>query len=87
MVLTACSNKDDTSIDLPTSDTDYFQDVHHGWAGCNIYYDGKHLTFDDVGNQSHEHDQGVFFQRGSLYGISPVGNFDVSTSAIFRSIY
>ena len=46
------------------------------FAGSNIYYDAaaKHLTFDDFGKTANEHFQGVYFQWGSLTGISPVGN-------------
>lgn len=42
------------------------------WAGSNIYWNGTTLTFDDVDVYTNEEYQGVFFQWGSLWGISPV---------------
>jgi uncharacterized protein (TIGR02145 family) len=51
------------------------------WAGSNIYYDAtaKHLTFADSNDDSKKYYQGVFFQWGSLTGISPIGNYSTST--------
>lgn len=53
---------------------EYYPKAHQGWAGSNIYYDFTlgHLTFDDVGVTTHKTYQGVYFQAGSLYGMSPV---------------
>jgi uncharacterized protein (TIGR02145 family) len=56
------------------------------WAGSNIYWDGSKLTFDAVGTTSKQYYQGVFFQWGSLVGISPaqtpVGTDEWSGSVI-----
>ncbi|MBK5722597.1 FimB/Mfa2 family fimbrial subunit [Dysgonomonas sp. Marseille-P4677] len=49
---------------------EYYPTTHKGWAGSNIYWDGTKLTFDDVGVTTHRQYQGVFFQWGSLYGIT-----------------
>jgi hypothetical protein len=51
------------------------------WAGSNIYYDAtaKHLTFADSNDDSKKYYQGVFFQWGSLTGISPIGAYSTST--------
>lgn len=51
----------------------YFPEPHQGWAGSNIYWDGKKLTFDDINNTTNAQAQGLFFKWGSLYGISPAG--------------
>lgn len=60
---------------------EYYPTMHKGWAGSNIYYDSNlgHLTFDDVGVTTHKTYQGVYFKGGSLYGISPVGDYSTST--------
>lgn len=60
---------------------EYYPTAHKGWAGSNIYYDTSlhRLTFDDVGVTTHKTYQGVYFLGGSLYGISPVGIFGIST--------
>jgi len=60
---------------------EYWPAPHTGWAGCNIYYDAVagHLTFDGVGDRTHEQYQGVYFQWGSLWGISPLGNWSGTT--------
>ena len=60
---------------------EYYPKAHQGWAGSNIYYDSAsgHLSFDDVGVTTHKTYQGVYFQAGSLYGISPVGVFSLAT--------
>lgn len=57
----------------------YYPPKHSGWAGSNIYWDGTKLTFDDVDDQTHSTYQGIYFQWGSLTGISPVGNYDLTT--------
>jgi len=57
----------------------YYPTSHNGWAGSNIYWDGSKLTFDDVGDYTNQNYIGVYFQWGSLYGISPVDNFSFST--------
>jgi hypothetical protein len=41
------------------------------FAGCNIYWTGSKLTFDAAGTTTNQNYQGVFFQWGSLVGISP----------------
>ena len=41
------------------------------WAGCNIYWDGQKLAFDDVDDKTHEKYQGVYFKWGSLVAIAP----------------
>ncbi|GHS94683.1 hypothetical protein FACS1894207_3320 [Bacteroidia bacterium] len=43
------------------------------WAGSNIYWDGTKLTFADSDDKSKEQYQGVFFQWGSLVGMSAEG--------------
>lgn len=65
---------------------------HTGWAGCNIYWqpdydngDGSkgRLTFDGVGIDTHERYQGVYFKWGSLVAISPIDDYDASSSTLF----
>ncbi|MFT4221602.1 BACON domain-containing protein, partial [Dysgonomonas sp.] len=63
---------DDVSLILNLNN-EYYPVAHKGWAGSNIYWDGAKLTFDDVNVTTHKNYQGVYFQAGSLYGISPVG--------------
>lgn len=60
---------------------EYYPAAHKGWAGSNVYYDSTlgHLTFDDVGVTTRKTYQGVYFQGGSLYGISPVDIYSIST--------
>ncbi|WP_291027586.1 fimbrial protein [Dysgonomonas sp. 37-18] len=60
---------------------EYYPKAHKGWAGSNIYYDlvSGHLTFDDVGVTTHKTYQGVYFQGGSLYAISPIGAYSLAT--------
>ncbi|GHV29895.1 hypothetical protein FACS1894177_01550 [Bacteroidia bacterium] len=55
------------------------------WAGSNIYYDAalKHLTFADSDDKSKEQYQGVFFQWGSLTGISPEGPYTTGNTVIY----
>jgi hypothetical protein len=55
---------------------------HHGWAGSNIYWDGSKLTFDDVGVTDHQYYQGVYFQWGSLWGLSPMGAWSIAANQI-----
>jgi uncharacterized protein (TIGR02145 family) len=55
---------------------------HHGWAGSNIYWDGSKLTFDDKGVTTHQYYQGVYFQWGSLWGISPMGVWSTAANQI-----
>jgi hypothetical protein len=56
------------------------------WAGSNIYWDGNKLTFEPTGYSGPKSNyQGVFFQWGSLVGVSPAalpenGDFQVGTS-------
>lgn len=71
---------DDVTLVLNLSN-EYYPAAHKGWAGSNIYYDtaAGHLTFDDTGVTTHKNYQGVYFLGGSLYGISPVGDFLTST--------
>ncbi|MDR1882670.1 MAG: hypothetical protein LBR26_07800, partial [Prevotella sp.] len=56
------------TVKLPATTAEYHPATHGGWAGCNIYWDGSKLTFDDVGETAHQYYQGVFFMWGSLYG-------------------
>ncbi|GHV31290.1 hypothetical protein FACS1894177_05550 [Bacteroidia bacterium] len=55
------------------------------WAGSNIYYDAalKHLTFADSDDKSKEQYQGVYFQWGSLTGISPDGAYVQGSTVIY----
>ncbi|MDR1884588.1 MAG: hypothetical protein LBR26_17710, partial [Prevotella sp.] len=56
------------TVKLPATAWDYNPAVHDGWAGSNIYWDGSKLTFDDVGDTTHQYYQGLHFKWGSLYG-------------------
>lgn len=64
-------------IDLETNNLKYKLKVQMApkpvvrWAGSNIYWDGNKLTFKDTDDTYSEDYQGVFFQWGSLWGISP----------------
>lgn len=60
----------------------YIPSVSTRFAGSNIYWDGEKLTFDDEGpaTATNQKYQGVYFQWGSLWGISPVGAFSPSTT-------
>lgn len=58
----------------------YYPTSHNGWAGSNIYWDGSKLTFNDIGDYTNQNNIGVYFQWGSLYGISPVDNFSFLTA-------
>ncbi|MFV0538172.1 MAG: fimbrial protein [Dysgonomonas sp.] len=69
---------DDVSLVLNLSN-EYYPAAHKGWAGSNIYWDGSKLTFDDVNITTHKNYQGLYFQGGSLYGISPVGAYADTT--------
>lgn len=69
---------DDVSLVLKLSN-EYYPAAHKGWAGSNIYWDGTKLTFDDVNVTTHKNYQGVYFQGGSLYGISPMGVYSPTT--------
>nr|WP_262893148.1 BACON domain-containing protein [Dysgonomonas sp. GY75] len=58
------------------------------WAGSNIYWDGtsSSLTFDDVstsGSSLNEQYQGVYFKWGSLWGISPQGNWSDNSTIVY----
>ena len=57
----------------------YTPGSHTGWAGSNIYFDGNKLTFDGIGVTTHQNYQGLYFQWGSLYGISPQNAYSTST--------
>jgi hypothetical protein len=63
------------------------------FAGSNIYWDqtlnagAGALTFKPYGDKTNEKYQGVFFQFGSLVGISPAGNFGVSTTDLYVPAY
>jgi hypothetical protein len=59
------------TVKLPATTAEYHPATHGGWAGCNIYWDGSKLTFDDVGETAHQYYQGVFFKWGSLWGLDP----------------
>ncbi|MBD8389104.1 FimB/Mfa2 family fimbrial subunit [Dysgonomonas sp. BGC7] len=61
----------------------FYPSTHKGWAGSNIYWDGSKLTFDDVGVYTKQNYQGVYFQWGSLYGISAADNFS-SSSLVYK---
>lgn len=70
----------------------YTPPPHKGWAGCNVYWEPDYvntdgttgrLTFDDVGETTHNNHQGVYFKWGSLVAISPMGNYNASTSVLF----
>lgn len=64
----------DQEVTLTLNKADeYYPDRHKGWAGSNIYWDGSKLTFDDVDKKTNERYQGLYFQWGSLWGISPQG--------------
>lgn len=68
----------DVTIELKLGDG--FRPPHHsGWAGSNIYWDGTKLTFDGVGVTTHEQYQGLYFNWGSLYGISPLDSWSGNT--------
>ncbi|GHT61649.1 hypothetical protein AGMMS50239_13030 [Bacteroidia bacterium] len=56
------------------------------WAGSNIYYDSGlgHLTFADYNDKSKEQYQGVYFQWGSLIGISPVGAYTTGNTVTYQ---
>ncbi|GHT84679.1 hypothetical protein FACS18947_2470 [Bacteroidia bacterium] len=56
------------------------------WAGSNIYYDAtlKHLTFADYNDKSKEQYQGVYFQWGSLIGITPVGPYSATNTVTYQ---
>ena len=49
--------------------------LDYDFAGSNIYWDGVGLTFDPAGVREREQYQGVYFQWGSLVGLSPVPYF------------
>jgi hypothetical protein len=51
------------------------------WAGSNIYWDGRRLTFDPMGRTDHALYSGVFFQWGSLVGVSASEYWDASGPA------
>lgn len=63
---------------------EYYPAAHSGWAGSNIYWDGTKLTFDDVGVQTNEKYQGVYFKWGSLWGISPSGNWTDNSTVVYK---
>ncbi|GHT14306.1 hypothetical protein FACS189426_20440 [Bacteroidia bacterium] len=56
------------------------------WAGSNIYYDAtlKHLTFADYNDKSKEQYQGVYFQWGSLIGISSSGGYTTGNTVTYQ---
>ncbi|MBF0577155.1 hypothetical protein [Dysgonomonas sp. GY617] len=60
-----------------------FPAPHRGWAGSNIYWNGSNLTFDDIGVVSHADYQGVYFQWGSLWGISSSETYNINTSSLY----
>jgi hypothetical protein len=51
------------------------------WAGSNIYWDGRRLTFDPMGRTDHTLYSGVIFQWGSLVGVSASEFWDASGPA------
>jgi hypothetical protein len=54
------------------------------WPGSNIFWDGTKLTFlPENTPQSGQGYQGVYFKWGSLIGISPLGNFNNSTTKLY----
>jgi hypothetical protein len=61
------------------------------WAKSNIYWDGSKLTFQPCDSPEDPYNyQGVFFQWGSLVGISPVGAWSVSganATPLYVSVY
>jgi hypothetical protein len=54
------------------------------WAYSNIYWDGSKLTFAVEPDATVEQYQGLFFQWGSLIGLSPVGSFSVANTVKFK---
>lgn len=57
------------------------------WAGSNIYWNGTTLTFDDfssTGSSVNEKYQGLFFKWGSLWGISPKGNWANNSTVVYK---
>jgi uncharacterized protein (TIGR02145 family) len=64
--------------------------AHTGWAGSNIYWDDSdplnpHPTFDDVGDDTNEYYQGIFFPWGMLIGYAPYME-DTSTSTFSEDL-
>jgi hypothetical protein len=58
------------------------------WAGSNIYWDGKKLTFDPMGVTENALYQGVYFLWGSLVGISAeVGLWNASSTILYVPTY
>jgi hypothetical protein len=56
------------------------------WAASNIYWDESKLTFKEHGHVGNEnYYQGVYFQWGSLVGISPMGAFKTGTGGLHDS--
>jgi hypothetical protein len=81
-------NADITPDPDPALTEAYMPAPHKGIAGSNIYWDevNQRLTFDDVDVTTHEQYQGVYFKWGSLVGISPVGNWDASSTQIYAPV-
>lgn len=83
--------KDKVSTAVKTTDiTVNAESTHNGWAGSNIYWDATNsrLTFDDVDNANIANSQkyhGVFFKWGSLWGISPAGDWVNNSTVVYRS--
>lgn len=76
-VIVTYSDIDTPAKFAPVVDTLYFSN----WAGSNIYYNGSNMTFAGYDDNSNGAYQGLFFLWGSLWGISPIGNYN-STSTI-----
>lgn len=71
-------------IDTPAKfaevvDTLYFSN----WAGSNVYYNGSNMTFANYDDNSNEKYQGLYFQWGSLWGISPVGDYNSTSTVLY----
>jgi hypothetical protein len=56
------------------------------FAGSNIYWDDDNdqLTFAPHGDNTRAKYQGVYFQWGSLIGISPVGDYDSNSTVLYK---
>lgn len=74
----------DTTVVLSVG-SQYYPSAHKGWASTNIYWDdvNKKLTFEDIDRNWKLQYQGVFFQWGSLWGISPEGSWSNNSTIIY----
>jgi hypothetical protein len=59
------------------------------FAGSNVYWDGKKLTFDPPYEMRHAAAQGVYFRWGSLVGLSPLSRSvaDYSFDIAYKPTY